>query len=247
MKNKLLKIVLLNSIVMVLITSGCSNKNVDDTIVDYLEESSAMQSVEMTEQEKLLLKEIYINEQNIDNGKLYDYQEKCLEQIRFADNYLNNKYTDDNFEIINCSPMSKLSCITTMSFTANEDEKVYDLQISMVDGQYVAEDNYYGYLIREKYDEILGELLKKNGYSNFSVKTDFSTVYGKDINGEIDCEAIIEENMKISRTTDITLNNAGDNSDIIAAEIKEFIQEKEIYGAYNIYDNSGLIIYFNCF
>lgn len=56
------------------------------------ESENAVEIIEMTDHEKALLKDLYIDEERVEQGKLYGYQKSYLMQLRFATHYLEEKY-----------------------------------------------------------------------------------------------------------------------------------------------------------
>ncbi len=56
------------------------------------ESENAVEIIEMTDHEKALLKDLYIDEERVEQGKLYGYQKSYLMQLRFAAHYLEEKY-----------------------------------------------------------------------------------------------------------------------------------------------------------
>lgn len=72
--------------------------------------------------------ELTKQEERIREGKLYAYQERCLEQLRFAISYLEEKYADRDFEILTIHPKSKVDMRTTVVFyEVGDDENYHNL------------------------------------------------------------------------------------------------------------------------
>lgn len=74
------------------------------------------ETIELTDEEERILCELYVDEERIREGKLYGYQETCLEQLRFAMDYLEEKYPNKDFEILTIHPKSKVTMRTTVEF-----------------------------------------------------------------------------------------------------------------------------------
>ena len=104
-----------------------------------------MEKIELTEMEEMILCELYIDEDRIREGKLFEYQKECLEQLRFAVNYLKEKYPDVEFEILTINPKSKLNMITRVTFK----------ETGTTDRQYalVVEPDVDGWIARDDYSE----------------------------------------------------------------------------------------------
>lgn len=104
-----------------------------------------MEKIELTEMEEKILCELYIDEDRIREGKLFEYQKECLEQLRFVVNYLKEKYPDVEFEILTINPKSKLNMITRVTFK----------ETGTTDRQYalVVEPDVDGWIARDDYSE----------------------------------------------------------------------------------------------
>ena len=159
----------------------------------------------------------------------------CLEQIRLAKQYLEQKYPGTAFNIIQIAPMSKMNSITEVAFMVNLDDTVYNMQITKENDEYQVADNYYGVLIREAYDEYLTEQLKKNGFATGITYTKFSHVYGAEIDGSLTVEKILELDKDLSRNTGIFVEGAKQEAGSISKEIEDYVRSLGIYGSYTVY------------
>ena len=103
------------------------------------------ETIELTDEEERILCELYVDEERIREGKLYGYQETCLEQLRFAMDYLEEKYPDKDFTILAIHPKSKVTLRTTVEFYEPGDaENYHNLFIDPdVDG-WTGVDDYEG-------------------------------------------------------------------------------------------------------
>lgn len=109
---------------------------------------------EMTDEEKQFLEGIYMDEERIEKGKLYSYQKTMLMHYRFVLKYLNEKYPSYDFKIESGTPINKVNTYATFNFTEKNTEgrfRCYLYQEEELD----CKDNFYGYIIREAYDDYI--------------------------------------------------------------------------------------------
>ncbi len=230
-------VVVLGVIFTCLLINGCQYSDLDSK----KEPADDSQNIMLTEAEEKLLCELYINEERIKEGKLYDYQLKCLEQIRYAMEYLNNKYPNENFEILICNPKNKMNSMTTIMFYEGRNrEELYDLYITESDEGYRAEDNYYGVLIREEYDTELTNILRESGFEKCLVYTAFNEVHDESVNGELTAEDIFKLGNQLGRGTDIFIDYDPDKSELLVSQLKEIMENQNLYGSYIVYIKSGI-------
>ena len=70
-----------------------------------------MAYVQMTDKEKALLDLAYTDGKRILEGKLFDYQEKALSELRACREHLKNRYPNERFKIISFQPSSRKGCV----------------------------------------------------------------------------------------------------------------------------------------
>lgn len=118
------------------------------------EKDYADEDYEMTDEEKQFLKDIYIDEERIEEGMLYSYQKKMLMHYRFALQYLNEKYPSYDFKIESGSPIDKVNARATFHFSEENVDDWFSLYL-YEEEELTCMDNFYGYLIREAYDDYI--------------------------------------------------------------------------------------------
>lgn len=118
-----------------------------------------MAVVEMTEEEKALLDLAYTDGERILEGKLFDYQEKALKELRTCREALKDRYPDENFKIISFQPSSKKGCVELQFIQPERDETEYILKYE--DGVYT--DNFYDVPYEREYDGMVEEILASAG------------------------------------------------------------------------------------
>lgn len=103
------------------------------------------ETIELTDEEERILCELYVDEERIREGKLYGYQETCLEQLWFAMDYLEEKYPGEDFTILAIHPKSKVTLRTTVEFyEPGNTENYHNLFIEPDGDGWVGEDDFEG-------------------------------------------------------------------------------------------------------
>ena len=197
------------------------------------------EEVELTQEKKDFLAEMYMDGDRIQEGKLYGYQKEVLYQYDYALKYLERKYPSHTFEITGCSPKGMGIDHSTFWFRADEeeDDKVYDLYLEEdKEGNYSCEDNYYKTLLRDSYDEAVLELLQESVPECVGVIVGFDNTQGEEINENLTGKEILEGNYNLPNFTDIyVFEPDASRAQILTDEIEAVIEEKNIVGAYSIY------------
>ena len=114
--------------------------------------------INMTEHEKALLDLAYTDGGRISEGKLFDYQEKALNELRAAQFYLNKRYHKQDLEIIAFQPSSQKGCVEIRFIQVGSDTEYL---LKYENGEYV--DNFYDVPYEKEYDAIVEGILKDNG------------------------------------------------------------------------------------
>ena len=112
----------------------------------------------MTEHEKALLDLAYTDGERISEGKLFDYQEKALNELRSAEFYLKKRYPKEDLEIISFQPSSKKGNVEVQFIQVGNDTEYL---LKYENGQYV--DNFYDVPYEKEYDAMVEAILKENG------------------------------------------------------------------------------------
>lgn len=200
------------------------------------------EEVELTQEKKDFLAEMYVDGDRIQEGKLYSYQKEVLYQYDYALKYLERKYPSHTFEITGCSPKGMGIDYSTFWFRADGEEddmehEVYDLYLEEDDeGNYSCEDNYYKTLLRDSYDEAVLELLQERVPECVGVIVGFDNTQGEEINENLTGKEILEGNYNLPNFTDIyVFEPDASRAQSLTDEIEAVIEEKNIVGAYSIY------------
>ena len=227
-------LIILAFVMTILPMNGCSenNKPIQE------ERDAGMESVEMTNQEMQFLKDIYMDENRIAAGYLYSYQQKTLLQYRFALKYLNEKYPSYRFKIFRGEPMNAVNSYARFSFKETNKDSVFELHIMQEEESFKGEDNFYGEIIREKYDDYLyGQCISDIG-SLIGTYSIISGVKGIEYDETLSMEDIVDGSKPISPLTEMYISGneiPEDEWNDVALSLEEIVKIKGLYGAYIVY------------
>lgn len=199
--------------------------------------------MQLTIGEKKFLQNLFVNEKRIEEGKLYAYQIRVLEQYRMAMHYLHQKYPDTEFEIIMGNPQNRMSSLAEFVFKASGESDTFQLSISEVNDSYMIKDNYYGSLIREMYDEYIFRNLQGKINGLIAVYSQIREMKEKEYDSNIKMEDIVNQKLQIFPMTHIYISATKSTSDEWQQLVKQTvacIKTLDLYGAYSIFgvDNS---------
>lgn len=113
---------------------------------------------EMTEREKALLDLAYTDGERISEGKLFDYQERALNELRAATFYLDKRYPNQNLEIISFQPSSQKGTVEIQFIQVGSDT---EYMLKYENDVYV--DNFYDVPYEKEYDGLVEGILRENG------------------------------------------------------------------------------------
>ena len=123
--------------------------------------------VELTEEEKkLLIDEIgESRRERIENGILAGYERDYLEKIRDMKNYLKKKYPSYDIEITRFSTPAPLTVRGNVySFYLKYDDESFEARIGFdSENNPIFRDDFFGYILKSKYDPRITKLLHDNG------------------------------------------------------------------------------------
>ena len=220
--------------------SGQGNNN------SYVNEEDDMDNnvIQMTDEEKKILCSIYVNEDRINEGKLYDYQLEALNQFRSANDYLDAKYPGYDFEYFAFSPISKTSDVTKLEFTIDDTENYFTAQLIVEDDEYVITDNLAGYLLSPAYEKMLEEKFKTAGLDKFYVNARISGFYGKEVDANTSMDDIFSLGKSMKRDVevyvDMPFEDETKKSEVVKT-VEEEIRALNIYGAHSVYFVPGIM------
>ncbi|MBO4749757.1 MAG: hypothetical protein J5546_05520 [Lachnospiraceae bacterium] len=191
-----------------------------------------MAKVEMTDKEKALLDLAYTDGERIFEGKLFDYQEKALAELRAMSFYLKKKYPDVDLEIISFRPASQKSGAEAQFIQPGLDATEYLLKFE--NGKYV--DNFYDVPFEREYDAIVEGILKEGGI-DARVYTTFPFLISADIKSG---RELMDHRPFLGRTSQLFIMVDELPDDEHAEAVSEKVQA--IFNANSVY-GSGMIFF----
>lgn len=208
------------------------------------QEERREEQVTMTQEQQDLLIRISVDEESVKAGELSEWQKEVLRQYDYAMQYLNKKYPSYTFHLMTCTPKDNWNTYTTFTFYEGTDtETYYSLYLEVEEEGYMAKDNFYGKVIEEVYEEKLLQLLQDEGIPCNKVKAVFSTVYGEEINEQINVDNILDGKICIQQTIQIYSEchhiNGYSYPSLVQA-IQQVIEDRGIYGSFFIRIYDGL-------
>ena len=221
---------------MTIVMSGCAwNKtnNGEARGNSNIQGEAGMNYINMTEKEKELLSSILVNSEKISEGYLLKYQEDTLMQLRACEEYLEEKYAEQELEILDFLPISRMNLEGKVTFSPNGQDEIYIVRFTKSDDGFDCRDDYYGALIREEYDELLEEKL---GVLELAIRsyTIFPEPMGKELDGKVQVKKLFHEFAMLNRLTDFYISSTKETYEI-KDELQDFIMKNGIRGSYTIY------------
>ncbi len=193
------------------------------------------------EEETEILCRTYINEDRIREGKLYGYQNKQLLRIRYAENYLAQKYPDMDFHIWEGAEKPDSNDCWKFSFTNLSQEEYYHLYVLETPDGYEAVDEYSIEVLAQEYDNWLSEELSCFLGSQVYTETAF---WGNSWQlcslKSIDDILLLDD--QLPRNTNIYTYEVQDPASL-ADKLIQYLKDKDIYGSYSIYAADELMSY----
>lgn len=234
------KFILLVCILGICMT-GCNSE--EDYPENENKEEEMEERVELTKEQEWLLCKISIDEDAVKEGRLASWQKEVINQYNYAMDYLKRKYPSYSFQITNCDPKNKLNSYTTIGFIEKSDEEGYyeiymDVEEREDGNRYIAEDNFYGSIKEDEYAEKMSELLRENFDEwNIEVECNMGCVEGEEFGENLDLDRLINGELRGYPSSIFVIpTDPMDESEYqrIYNELKEFIQERGIAGAYRV-------------
>lgn len=231
---------ILNTIVLtaaVFLMSGCMKS--EDTSERGEEKTGMEDRTEMTASEKQFLKSIYIDEERIEEGLLYSYQEDALEQYRFAGQYLEKKYPDYKLVITGGTPIDRRNAYAVFFFQDQEEDGDYEVHVALEEDEgYAGEDNFYGSIIREPYDRYIYEECADSVDGLLAVFSIITGVKDESYDENMRVQDIVDGEKPISPVTELYLGGGTISEEEwgrIYPAAEKRVRELELYGAYTVY------------
>ena len=184
----------------------------------------------MSDLEKKLLANVLEARGGADDDGLFAYQAEALRQLRQIMRYLERKYPDAQLEYKYFEPIVRISEKGVLICSVQGSSLLHRAVLRRLGDSDVCQDDLYGPLIRERYDEALTEILA--GLKGLKkVYTSFLSMVPEEIDGDSSIRRINAFRPRIRRHTDLFA--AG--TDTVSEELKEKLKEQEFFGSYSVY------------
>lgn len=225
-----------------ILCTGCSNKHMEYNAVKITNthnqkgDTGMETNIIMTEEKKELLKKMSVNEERIEEGELFEWQEEVLRQYDYVMEYLEKKYPSYKFNIVNCEQKNAVNAYSTFNFIEESNsEENYTLHLEVADSGYSAKDNFYGYIIGPKYETKLMELIEKENIPCNRIVASLTTVQGEEFNESMDINGVINGNIRMPQSVDFYIDSNSIQNELyedVFNRIRQLIEKKNIYGSY---------------
>jgi len=186
-----------------------------------------MAVIQMTDEEKALLDLAYTDGERIAEGKLFDYQEKALTELRACSFYLKKRYPGEELKIISFQPSSAKGCVQVQFIQPGFESTEYLLKYE--NGQYL--DNFYDVRFEREYDELVEAILKEGGI-NARVYTTFPFLISEEIHSGRD---LMDHRPYLGRTMQLFLHAdelpSYEEAEALAGKVQNLFEEKGVYGS----------------
>ena len=192
------------------------------------------ETVDMTDEEKKLLCEIYPMEERIREGRLYDYQKDALDAFRAGMEHLSGKYPGYSFEALSITPATKFDPWMIVRIQSG-DSGVWELKVTPEKGEYSFADTFYNVPLAGDYDRLLGEMLEDSGFGIRS-HTEF-TALRDNVGPDTTAEEILQMGRDLPKMTHLYIEDPGDaeKREEAAKAVQTALQEAGAGGAYILY------------
>lgn len=195
----------------------------------------------MTETEKDMLKKLYVDEERIEKGFLLSYQRITLEQYRYVQHYLSEKYPSYDFAILVCEPMTRADNYAKFTFNVIG-ESLDDYYLAHVYGddinQFTAKDNFYNRIISEEFSKYIARSMNDSVNDILFIQTTFTEKLGPDFNEYISVDTLLSSKEHISQHTEFYVSVKNDDSKMfesVCTDIEASLKKMKLYGAYTVY------------
>jgi hypothetical protein len=195
-----------------------------------------MAVIQMTDEEKALLDLAYTDGERIAEGKLFDYQQKALNELRACSFYLKNRYPKEKLQIISFQPSTKKGCVELQFIQPGLDSTEYLLRYE--NGVYV--DNFYDVPFEREYDGLVEEILKEGGIQA-RVYTTFPFLISDEIKSGRD---LMDRRPHLGRTMQLFIHADAlpsyEEADVLSEKVQNLLEEKGVYGSGMIFFILGM-------
>lgn len=198
------------------------------------EEGILMSKFNLTEKEKELLKYAYIDNDRIDEGNLFDYQEAALHMIRKSSVYLEVRYPNHDLEMISFLPQTKKTSYSEIHFVESGSDVTYTLRCQTKNGEDTFSDNFYDVPFEKEYDKRVERLLKAR-----KISSRVYTVFPFLISNRIDSLEDLLNMERLSRNTEVFIGvdefPSEEEMQDTCSKIEDIFKQNKLYGSCVVY------------
>lgn len=192
--------------------------------------------IHMSNDEKALLKSIYVNEERIDTGDLLSHQEDTLNRYRCGTESLESKYPSYNFEIVTAEPATKLNNYANFTFVSDSSgDNKYSLYVYKDNNdEYYAEDNFYSFTYGKLVDDYMYDFIHNINEGTYGVKSKMTYVKG----------ANFDENLTINDLNKVTFQLTVYTTDIdndCIEELENAMRSDGLSCSCKIYETASVV------
>jgi len=191
---------------------------------------------ELTDEEKEWLKVKFGAEERIEEGRLYESEEKQLKRAREGLSVLEEKYPGYHFRITWLNRFD-----TWTNFTVYEEstgEKVVMNVEEDEESGYEVRDDFYEYFFADKYAAYIEELLEAKGIDDVTVSTGLFSEEGREYDINMTVEDVTSGRLEVWAVifVDVYVGDMTEEScEEYAQTIQKIIGNTNLYGYYNLY------------
>jgi len=173
--------------------SSAAAENTGEASLDMTQtmtEQNARKEAFMTDEQKELLKNLFNDDEAIEQGILEPWELEILNKYNAGADYLSEKYPGSELEIISCERMSYAKQYDAFYFCQKgNSDAVYEIRIiadDSDDSKYQITDNYYSSLIHKEYEKMVEDAVS----GSFPV-IDVNAVFDSFLDDEYKPESLI--------------------------------------------------------
>jgi len=191
---------------------------------------------ELTDEEKEWLTVKFGDEERIEEGRLYESEEKQLKMAREGLSVLEEKYPGYHFRITWLNRFDTWTNFTVYEESTGE-RVTMNVKVDEESG-YEVEDDFYEYFFADKYAAYIEEQLEKEGIEDITVSTGLPWEAGREYDINMTVEDVTSGRLELWAVVFVDIY-VGDMSEEDCMEyarvIQRIIEKIDLYGSYHLY------------
>lgn len=195
--------------------------------------------LELSEQEKVLLKKISADESAIEQGRLFTWQKELVRDMREVATALEDAYPSHAFQIVDAADGRTDSGMeSTFWFVADGGASRYVLYLSEKEGKRTIRDTFFGTLLSDPYEHALLSWLQKNVPECIGCQVSFDCAVGEaytEASVRAAVQALLKGKDKLANFTELYVDGTDcEEPEALARQLEREIRQQGIYGSYEI-------------